>query len=62
MKDKYAVWYALQITASLEKGLAMDEIDLKTPLTNIKPLHAKLVMNLYDEITSAKRKEIVFNH
>ena len=58
MKEKYTVWYASQITAGLEKRHAV-EIDLKTPLTNIKLLHAKWLMNLYDEITSAKRKEIV---
>ena len=26
MKEKYAVWYASQITVGLEKGLAIDEI------------------------------------
>ena len=41
MKEKYAIWYALQITAGLEKGLTVDEIDVKTPLTTMKPLHAK---------------------
>ena len=61
MKEKYAAWYALQIQAGLEKGLAVDEIDVKTPLITMKPLHAKWIMNLYDEITSEKGKEIVLN-
>ena len=26
MKEKYAVWYASQITAGLEKDFAMDEL------------------------------------
>ena len=39
MKEKYAVWYASQIKADLEKGIAIDEIDVKTTLTLVKPLH-----------------------
>ena len=61
MKEKYAARYASQIATGLEKGLAVDEIDVKTPLTTMKPLHAKWIMNLYDEITSAKGKKIVLN-
>ena len=61
MKEKYAIWYALQITAGLEKGLTVDEIDVKTPLTTMKPLHAKWIINLYDEITFEKGKEIILN-
>ena len=61
MKLKYAVWYASKITAGLKKSLTVDEIDVKTPLTTMKPLHAKWIMNLYVEITSEKGKEIVLN-
>ena len=61
MKEKCAIWYVSQITAGLVKGLAVDEIDVKTPLATMKPLHAKRIMNLYDEITSEKAKEIVLN-
>ena len=61
MKEKYAVRYASQITAGLEKSLAVDEIDVKTPLTTMEPLHAKWIMKLYDEIASEKGKEIVLN-
>ena len=40
----------------------MDEIDVKTPLTTMKQLlHTKWIMNLYDEITSKKKKEIALN-
>ena len=60
MKEKYAIWHAPQIPAGLKKGLAVDEIDVKIPLTTMKPLHAKWIMNLCDEITSKKGKEIVF--
>ena len=43
------------------KGLAVGEIDIKTSLTTMKPLYVKWIMNLYDEITSEKGKEIVLN-
>ena len=61
LKERYATWYALQITVGLEKGLAVDEIDVKTPLAVIKLLHTKWVMNLHDKIISEKGKEIVLN-
>ena len=61
MKEKYTAWYASQIPADLEKGLAVDGIDVKTPLTTMKPLCEKWAMNLYDEITSGKGKEVVLN-
>ena len=31
MKEKYVVWYAPQIPAGSEEGLAVDEIDVETP-------------------------------
>ena len=43
------------------KGLAVGEIDIKTSLTTMKLLYVKWIMNLYDEITSEKGKEIVLN-
>ena len=61
LKERYATWYALQITVGLEKRLAVDEIDVKTPLAVIKLLHTKWVMNLHDKIISEKGKEIVLN-
>ena len=38
MKEKYVVCCALQITAGLEKGPAVDEIGIKTPLATTKLL------------------------
>ena len=46
MKEKCTAWYALQITAGLKKGLAVDKIDVKTPLTKMKLLYAIWIMNL----------------
>ena len=43
MKKKYAVWYALQVTVSLKKGLAMDEVDVKGPVTSMKLLQANAI-------------------
>jgi hypothetical protein len=61
MKEKYAVWYSSQIKAGLEKGIAIDEIDVKTQLTVVKPLHAKWLIEMYNEVTTEKGKEIIIN-
>ena len=61
MEEKYVVWDASQIPAGLKKGLAVNKIDVKTPLTTMKLLHAKWIMNLYEEMTSKKVKEIDLN-
>ena len=39
----------------------MAEINVKTPFTTMKLLHAKWIMNQYDEITSGKGKKIILN-
>ena len=36
-------------------------IDIKTPLTLIKPLHVKWIIDMYDQLTSEKGKEIVMS-
>ena len=47
-KEKYAVWYASQI---------VDKIDVKTPRTTIKLLHAKCVAHLYDNSHQKREKK-----
>jgi len=61
MKEKFAMWYCSKIKEALDKGIAIDEIDIKTPLTMIKPLHAKWLIEMYDELTSDKGRNVVVN-
>ena len=59
MKEKFASWYAQKIREGLDSGLKIVDINIKTPLTVMKPLHAKWLIDLYNDLTSAKGKEVV---
>ena len=41
MSRKFSGWYTQQISLQLEKGVPIDEIDVKLRLSLIKPLHAE---------------------
>ena len=59
MKEKFASWYAQKIREGLDSGIKIVDIDIKTQLTVMKPLHAKWLIDLYNDLTSAKGKEVV---
>jgi len=61
MKEKFATWYAQQVKESLDRGIKIDDVDIKMPLTVIKPLHGKWIIELYNVLTSAKGKEIILS-
>lgn len=61
MKEKFATWYAQKIREGLDHGIKIDDIDILTPLTVMKPLHAKWMINLYNELTSPKGKEVIIS-
>ena len=42
----------------MDDGRELDSIDIELKLSIIKPLHAKLMTEVYNEMTSAERKEI----
>ena len=58
MKDKFMLWYADQITQSLEKGIPLDMIDVDMKLTTLKPLHASWMIELYNHMTSPRGREV----
>lgn len=59
MKDKYLMW-KWNFRESLDKGISIDNIDIK-PLTFVKPLNAKWLIDLYDELLSENAKEIIIS-
>ena len=61
MKEKFTMWYASKVKESLDHGVAIDYIDIKTPLTLIKPLHTKWIIDMYNQLTSEKGKEIMMS-
>ena len=41
MARKFNDWYTQKVCAQLDKGIAIDEIDIKLRLSLLKPLHAE---------------------
>eukprot|EP00794_Sanderia_malayensis_P013334 gene13334-14712_t len=58
-KNKFNEWYAQQITKQLQEGNKLENVDVKLRLSTLKPLHAGWLVALYNEMTSAKGKEII---
>ena len=48
LKNKFSDWYASQITNKLEKGEDVYEIEVKTTLTVMKPMHARWIIGFYE--------------
>ena len=49
MKETFAMGYAKKVKEGLDNGINSNDIDVKTPLTVMKPLHAKWIIDLYNE-------------
>ena len=62
MKKKFSDWYTAQITHDMDDGWELDSIDIKLQISIIKQskqsLHAKWMMEVYSEMTSAEGKEV----
>ena len=61
MKKKFVGWYAKQIVTEMNKGTAVENIDVKMKLSIMKPLHAYWLIQLYDFMTSSAGREICVN-
>ena len=59
MARKFNCWYTDQISLRLEKGIPVDEIDIKLRLSLMKPLHAEWIADFYNHITSSESKKII---
>ena len=57
MKKKFTDWYADQITQAMDAGQMIDTIDIPLKLSIIKSLHAKWLLQMYNEITSEVGRE-----
>ena len=59
MSRKFNSWYTDQISLQLEKGVPIDEIDIKLRLSVMKPLHAEWITDFYNYMTTAESKKII---
>lgn len=50
MARKFNDWFTVQVDAQLQKGVPIDEIDIKLHLSLLKPLHATWMTILYDHM------------
>ena len=58
MKTKFTNWYAEQVTKALDEGQELGSVDVPLKLTIMKPLHAKWLMEIYNEMTSSVGREV----
>ena len=59
MARKCNDWYTEQVSAQLDKGISIDDIDIKLRLSLIKPLHASWLVDLYNHMTSGAAKDLI---
>ena len=57
MARKFSDWYTQQVSAQLDKGIAIDEINIKLRLSLLKPLHAEWLVDFYNHMTSGAAKK-----
>ena len=58
MKKKITDWYVSQITLAMEEGEELETIEVPLKLSNIKLLHVKWLMEMYNKMTSDKGRKV----
>ena len=59
MAWKVTDWYTGQVSAQLNKGVSIDETDIKLRLFLMKPLHAGWLLSFYNHMTSGTEKRVI---
>ena len=60
-KRKFTEWYSQEIHKQLEEGKKIDQVDVVLRLSVLKPLHAKWIIEFYNDMTSGKGKDVIAN-
>ena len=58
MKKKFSEWYTGKIMQGLDEGKQLAEIEVPFKLSNVKPLHAKWIMEIYNVMTSDEGRNV----
>ena len=61
LKRLFSEWYAQQIVNHLFLGKKVEEIKVESRLTTLKPLHAKWLVEHYNEIMSENSSSVKIN-
>ena len=59
IRQQFSDWYAEQIRLNLDEGKTLESIDIKMPLTVMKPLHARWLIKLYNTMTTGEGKQVI---
>ena len=59
LKEKFTIWFSKQVQKHLDKGIALEDIDIRFQLKTMKPLHANWLIDLYKELTSPRAKDAI---
>ena len=54
LNNKFSEWYAEQIRKQLDRGIDVYDVKIDTTLTVMKPIHAKWVIGLYDNLRNSR--------
>ena len=57
--DKFNKWFAETLRKELDAGTSLDEISRKFKLTTMKPLHAKWVADVFNQLSSFEGKKVI---
>ncbi|XP_057304911.1 uncharacterized protein LOC130641912 isoform X1 [Hydractinia symbiolongicarpus] len=58
MKQKFLKWYTAKIMQALDAGKPLAEIEVDLKLSIVKPLHAKWIIEVYNQMTSEEGKKV----
>ena len=61
LKRLFSTWFSQQIGSQLSIGKKVDKVDIKFTLTTIKPLHAKWLVEFFNEMTSESGATVILN-
>ena len=59
MIDKFIKWFAETLRKELDAGKSLDEISIKFKLTTMKPLHAKWVIDIFNQLSSFEVEKVI---
>ena len=59
LKTKFSQWYSQQIQDALDSAKAVEDIEVKVPLSVMKPLHGCWLIEMYNELTSARCRKVI---
>ena len=56
---KFSEWYFSQIMKQLDDGKELHDISIDLKLSKLKPLHAKWLVELYNQMSTAEGQKII---